>query len=141
MAARDYNFNRHVLIADGQIIGGYHQGAGFVIRWVEDDWEAMTGDDGIVWRSRKGSDLVEVEISLAAVSPSNDVLSAAYYKDRTLGFKFPLMARDYSGRSWVNADQAWVRKMPDFNRQRTAQAVTWMLHATVTDFFIGGSLL
>lgn len=130
---------------DITIIAGYQQLTGFAaddmveIKPRGDGIVPYDGADGEVGRSIDPNNCIEVTVTLAQTSASNDILSAFYDADKNTGNgMFPLAIKDLSGTTLISATQAWVLKYADSKIGRKIDTRQWTIHTGAADVNIGG---
>jgi hypothetical protein len=106
----------------------------------EDGFTTDTGVDGGVVLSVNNNESATMKMTLFHTSPSNDFLAAAYLKHRLTGIIPGIFTiKDLSGRSLVNARNAWIKKLPPWQRGKTVGEVEWNLGTDKLDLFPGGN--
>ena len=124
------------------IESGFGDGAAIMIKKATPDFTTKVGADGSVTRSKNGSQLYEVTITLLQTASGNAKLSAINLLDTSkpngagIG---PLMIADRQGTSLFFAKKAWIVQPPDveYNQEVTNRA--WTLAAVANKNFIGGN--
>lgn len=107
----------------------------------EDTFTKQVGSDGKVVRSRNRNRSGTIEITLQALSPTNDLLSAMHKLDEESGTGVaPFQVKDLNTTTLCSAQNAWVKKPPDMERAKETGVCVWVLDADVINFFVGGEV-
>ncbi|MBI5543608.1 MAG: DUF3277 family protein [Deltaproteobacteria bacterium] len=124
----------------GNIITGYAKDKKIKVSFAEDTWSLYVGCDGDFTRVVNRNESGEITISLAASSPSNDVLAAAWALDKQTGQgSGAFNVEDFNGTSLFGA-VAWVKKLPDLERGKELGENEWVLSFGKPNVvFLGGN--
>lgn len=124
----------------GAPIDGYGPDTFIKVAFDEDQWTYQPSNSGGGARSRNPNRAGTIEITLLASSPSNGYLSAIAIRDRQLGTgvgSFLVKDRATAAAS-CDAQNAWVQKMPDWERAKEIGQVTWILRSDRINIFHDG---
>lgn len=92
----------------------------------DDIWTVTVGADGEVVRSLSNDETLPLTCTLLASSISNAQLSALVIADRKSGDGvFPFGITDLALNSLVSSKEAFVKKMPPFDRAKAIGNVVW----------------
>lgn len=124
------------------LLTDFAKGTFVTVARVEPGFTVYEGSDGKVARAAKRSKLGTMKVRLMTSSPSNDVLSAYYNADQlTPGAGVQsAQVKDGSGTSLAMARNAWINKLPDFERAQEIGEVEWEFDLAAVDVHIGGTL-
>ena len=139
-----------VVVISQESTGFTHQVVGFAedsfIQLARDaeSWTHSTGADGYTTRTHNINSSGKVTLELMQSSPSNDVLSAIWNRDRV--FKnnsglFSITIKDGSGRSIARSDQAYISVFPDQTYGSSVNNNSWIISAANLERYIGGNSL
>lgn len=128
MSFASYDASQVIVTFAGSIISGYADGTFVMIEFDEQQYNKVTGADGLTQRSKTGNYAGSVTITLMNGSASNDVLSVAWNTDRVSNSgKGALLVKDLSGRTLWQAKNAWVRQMPSQGFGKDAENREWVM--------------
>jgi hypothetical protein len=108
----------------------------------EDAWALQVGADGDATRAKSNNRSGRVTLTLLQSSAANDALSAlAKVDEATPGgdAAAPLLIKDLSGRTLVQAETAWVVKQAAAEFAREASEREWILESNDLDVLVGGN--
>lgn len=124
------------------IESGYGEGEVIKIEQQTPDFVNKEGADGSVTRSKTGSRLTKVTITLMQTAKGNATLSAINNTDRLAGNGAgvaPILIRDQQGLSVFAAQHAWIEGPPVATYGREATHRDWVLWAADPERFDGGN--
>ena len=128
-----------VVLGDNPITG-YADGTFVEIEFDEQQWNKVTGADGLTSRSKTNNYAGTVTITLLATSPGNDVLNALWQKDRrNNNGVVPLLIKDASGRTRWSSQHAWVQQMPSQSFSKDTEEREWIIDCAELRGNIGGN--
>jgi len=137
---KTYNPSDVVVIYGAKQITGFSEDDMITIKPGGSGTQKYVGVDGEVSRSIDPDTTVEVTMTLATTSDSNDTLMEAYEADRTYGSGMQeLIIKDLSGSTIVSAAQAWVANMPTKKFGKKIDKNEWTMHTGQASSFIGGN--
>lgn len=126
---RSYDPTEVTMSFNGLTIDGY--GAGTFIKAArnKDGWTLQMGNSGTGARSRDPDQSGTIEFTLLVSSPANALLSQIAILDelRGSGVGNVLVKDRGTATAQVKAQNAWVKKHPDWERQKEVGEVTWIL--------------
>jgi hypothetical protein len=136
MAVKTYDPKQVAIYFGPVVISGWVTAS---VSYEDDSFEHTSGVDGEEMRTKKNDGRATLTLGLVQSSDSNDYLSGIAAADRlTNSGVLPLIIKDNSGRSLVESESAWVKKMPDFRREASPQPIEWMLSLSNAIVFHGG---
>lgn len=137
---KTYNPKDVSVIFGPWIMTGFAEDSKVVVERDEDAVNAVAGTDGQVSRSINNNKMGTVKLSLAQVSESNAVLSAAAAQDEAFSNAiYPLTVKDNGGNDLHISLSAWVQKMPASNYNKNVEAREWTIRCADLSMFVGGS--
>mgnify|MGYP000020098962 CR=1 FL=1 len=96
--------------------------------------------DGEVARSMDPDKTIEITVTLAHTSESNDYLSQLYEMDRETGKgMLPISIKDLSGRTLAQASEAWISNHAEVKRDKNIAEQEWVFNTGKANFSIGGN--
>lgn len=108
----------------------------------EDAFSMQVGAGGDVTRVRSRNRSGAVTVTLQAASPANDLLSAVALDDELFGTGTgPLLVKDLFGNTLIDADTAWIRKLPAVEFADDASGREWVFDCAELSMFVGGSVV
>lgn len=129
----------HVIIG-GTPISGFADGTFVQISFDEQQWNKVTGADGLTSRSKSNNFGGQVTITLLQTSNSNDVLSAIWNRDRRSNDGVvTLLVKDALGRTTWSAAQAWIQKMVDQDFSKETEEREWVFDCADLRGLAGGN--
>lgn len=136
---KTYNPKDIVVIAGFQQLTGFAEDDIVEVKPRGDGIVPYDGADGEVGRSIDPNDCLEITVTLAQTSESNDILSSLYDLDKNTGNgMFPFAIKDLSGSTLISATQAWVKTYADAKIGRKIDTRQWTIHTGKADVNIGG---
>lgn len=128
MSFAQYDSKQVKVIVDGNPISGYVDGTFVEVEFDEQQWNKVTGADGLTSRSKTNNYGGTVTITLQGTSPSNDVLSALWNRDRRNNTgAIPILIKDANGRTVWTAQKAWIQQMPNQAFSKDVEDREWVL--------------
>lgn len=125
----------------GNPIVGYAPGSMITVARSEDAFKVKVGADGHTARTRSRNKSGEITIRLLASSPLNDIFSALYTLDQTLGAGMgPFAISDLNSRTVLVAPFAWIKKLAEVEYSDEAAEREWVLQTSGFDGTVGGSI-
>ena len=140
MSFASYDASQVIVTFAGSIISGYADGTFVTVEFDEQQYNKVTGADGLTQRSKTNNYAGSVSITLLNGSASNDVLSVAWNSDRVNNSgKGALLVKDLSGRTLWQAKNAWVRQMPSQGFGKDAENREWVMDCDALSGQAGGN--
>ena len=140
MPVYNYDPKAVAVVFNATLIKGFADGDFVSVSYESDKWEHTSGADGEEIRTKSNDNRATLTLTLMQSSASNAVLSAAYLLDEAGNAgAFPIAITDTTGTSLVTGESAWIKKLPDFNRGKSATTVEWMISIANAKVFIGGN--
>lgn len=128
------------VILGGNPITGYADGTFVEIEFDEQQWNKVTGADGLTSRAKTNNYAGAVTITLLATSSGNDVLNSIWQRDRrNNNGAVPLLIKDSTGRTVWSAEYAWIRQMPTQGFSKETEEREWVLDCANMLGNIGGN--
>lgn len=130
-------YNPKLLIATfaGRILSGFADGTFAQVSKNEDGMMLKVGADGESAVAVNANESGKVTITLLNTSATNDFLSLAAGL-RTRG---ALQIKDLSGRTLVNAADAWIVKQADITKSKEIETSEWVFETGSLQVFSGGN--
>lgn len=127
----------------GNIVAtGLADGSWVTVERDEDAFSLYIGTDGSGTRARSNNRAGTITVRLAQSSATNDAYSAqhALAENGTPGAGvYPAMLRDNSGRTLVQAQNAWIQKLPSAEFGREATEREWVFRTEKLEMLVGGN--
>lgn len=121
---------------------GYADGTFISAEREEDAFSKSVGAGGDVTRVRNRNRSGSVTVTLQASSPTNDLLSAIANEDEILGTGVgTLLVKNINGTTILEAENAWIRKMPTVEAAKDASSREWAFDCAELVMVIGGALV
>lgn len=140
MSFAEYDASQVTIVFNGTPISGFVDGTFVTVEFDEQQWNKVTGADGLTQRSKTGNYTGKVTVTLLNGSPSNDVLSSAWNADRVDNTgKGPIIMRDLSGRTIWQAQNAWIQQMPSQGFGKDAENREWVFDCDELSGNAGGN--
>jgi hypothetical protein len=128
---KTYDPKQVQVIVNGVALQGFSEDSVVKVTRQADAFTQTIGVDGEGTRSKSNDHSAEIEVSLKQSSESNVVLSALANADRDSNAGLvAVMVKDNNGDSLHMCEQAYIKKMPDSEYNKTATDRVWTL---VTD--------
>jgi hypothetical protein len=142
MALSNYDPGKLVVTFKGILLTGYMDGTFLTAERTEDAFSMSVSADGKVTRVRSRDKTGTVTLTLQAASPGNDLLSAVALEDELFGTGTgALLVKDLLGNTVIDADTAWIRKMPTTDFADEASGREWAFDCAELGIFAGGSAI
>jgi hypothetical protein len=120
----------------------YMDGTFLSVARTEDAFTPQVGATGDVTRVRSRDRSGTVTLTLQAASPSNTLLSAVAVEDELFGTGFgPLMIKDLNGDTLVQAEVAWIQKLPDTEFSDEASGREWVFACAELFMHVGSGTI
>lgn len=142
MAVRDYDPGAVTLAWDGLDINGFAEGTFISFAMDTDAFTKVVGAQGDMTRVRVRNRGSRITFTLLQTSPDNDTLSLRHNRDiKGTAQKGPCTLKDNLGNTLIQAENAWLVKMPDAGFSADGdEGREWMLDLGETEATIGGSV-
>jgi hypothetical protein len=128
------------LAVAGVTVTGYADGAFIEVARSNDAWDATTGANGEVARTRTVDDMGTIVVTLQMSSDSNDDFSALAIADEKTGkASFPVIMKDSNGTSVAAGSVAWFQKLPTVTFSKGVEVREWTITVAHLELFVGGS--
>ena len=140
MAFAQYDPKQVMLVFNGVPLSGYADGTFIEVAFDEQQWNKVTGADGLTQRSKTNNYAGSITCTLMNGSSGNDALSAAWNSDRVSNTGIgSLLLKDMSGRTLWSANNAWVQQMPNQSFAKDATERAWVLDCDQLNGQSGGN--
>jgi hypothetical protein len=126
-----------------QIVGGA-EGTFVKVARDSDTWTHVTSVDNFATRVHSANDSGKITLTLLQSSPSNDVLTAVYNRDKQMKNSsglFTITVKDGSGRSVDFAQEAYISSFPERDYDQTLSNREWVISCTNLQSYVGGNSL
>ena len=137
-----YDFDQVTAVVGPILIDGYMEGTSISVEHEEDTFSHVTGDEGLVCRSKTLNRVAKITFTLMQSSAANDKLGVLLALDRDspngAGI-VPLSIVDRNGRTTLSASQCWISRGPDVNFDRVCVARVWVITAARLEPTYGGN--
>ena len=128
------------IIIGGNPITGFADGTFVNIEFDEQQWNKVTGADGLTSRAKTNNYAGNVTITLLSTSSGNDVLNALWKRDRRDNSgAVPLIVKDSSGRTVWSAQHAWVQQIPSQGFGKETEERAWTIATAALLGDVGGN--
>ena len=128
MAFAQYDSKQVLVIVGGAPISGFADGTFVEVAFDEQQWNKVTGADGLTQRSKTNNFAGNITITLMNGSNGNDALSALWNADRISNQGVvPVLVKDLSGRTLWAAENGWVQQMPNQAFGKDATERSWVI--------------
>lgn len=135
-----YNAAEVSMIFSGIPISGLADGTFVSVEQNEDSFAVTVGSDGESVRTATNNRSGRVTFTLLQSSLSNDLLSALHNADKLTGDGIgPLLLKDNSGRTVIEAAKSWVVRSPTAEFAREASSREWIIETADLVQFHGGN--
>ena len=128
------------VVFNGTPIDGFGAGTFIKVSRNEDGWTFQPSNSGGGARSRNPNRSGTIEFTLHTASPANGYLSAYAVADELSGSgvgEFYVTDRS-SLATECSAQNAWIKKFPDWEKAKETGEVTWVLEADDINMAFGG---
>ena len=140
MAYAQYDPNQILLIVGGAPISGYVDGTFIEVAFDEQQYNKVTGADGMTQRTKTNNYAGTITCTLRNTSAGNDALSALWNVDRVSGAgAVTAIVKDLSGRTLWAAQHAWIQQMPSQGFSKDAEDRAWVLDCDALVGHAGGN--
>lgn len=138
--ARTYSPKKVQLAIGPHIATGYADGTFIQVERTADQFQVVVGADGESARSASADKSGTIVVTVLQTSASNDFLSTALITDELTNLNtFPVLLRDGSGRTLVQAGEAWVKKYATIELGKEIVAREWTIETGELLIFEGGN--
>lgn len=128
------------VIVGGNPITGYADGTFVTVSFDEQQWNKVTGADGLTSRSKTNNYSGSITLTLLSTANSNDILSALWSRDRRSNDGVvSILVKDAMGRTKWSSSQAWIRQMPDQDFSKETEERAWILDCVDLQGEAGGN--
>lgn len=126
-----YDPTRVLVSFKGVPLDGFAAGTFIKVARNEDGWTFQPSNSGGGARSRNPNKSGTIEITLHTASPANGYLSTFAVADElTAEGVGEFMVKDMSTNGAIcNAQNAWIKKFPDWERAKETGEVTWVIES------------
>jgi hypothetical protein len=139
---RQYDPGQVIVNFKGVDISGFAEGTFVNAQREKEAFTKAVGADGAVTRVRSRDRSGMVTVTLQAASPVNDVLSSIAISDEIFGDGVgPLLVKDLLGNTLVDAESAWIRKVPDIEFGDEASSREWAFDCAELTIKVGGNVI
>lgn len=137
---KSYDPTKVSVIFNGTTITGFGPDTFVKVMRNEDGWSLQMGNSGSGARSRNPNKSGRCEVTLLTSDPSNALLMAFADTDELSGQGVgELLIKDRATALAVcSAQNAWVVKIPDWERAKEVGAVTWIIESDLMHIFHDG---
>ena len=140
MAYAQYDPAQVILIVGGSPMSGYVDGTFIEVSFDEQQWNKVTGADGMTQRSKTNNFAGSITLTLLNSAASNDVLSALWNTDRNNNNgAVPVLVKDLSGRTLWQAEHGWIQQMPNQGFSKNAENREWVIDCDALSGLAGGN--
>lgn len=138
--AKTYNPKKVLCSFAGFLITGFMDGTMITAARKDDQFDVVTGGDGETARVANPNKAGTVVITLMQTSASNDALSRMLQVDEiTNANTGALFVKDASGRTLVNAGEAWVKKYAEVTFGKELSGREWTIETGNLEIFAAGN--
>lgn len=142
MAMKTYDPAAVTVSYKGINITGYQDGTFIKAERSEDMFTKHAGSGGEVVRVQNRNKTGKVTVTLMMSSPTNDLLVAMALQDELTGRNFgAILIKDLHGNAKVESHEAWIMKMPDFDRAKESGSTVWVFECSDLDIRPGGNVI
>lgn len=136
----NYDPGRIVATFKGIPVLGFMDGTFIEAQRNEDAFSVAVGAQGDVARVRNRNVTGTVKMTLQAVSPTNDRLSAQHAADVVSGVgEGALLVKDLNGTTLLHAESAWIKKLPDVAYSADLPGREWTFECADLEMVVGGA--
>ena len=140
MATKTFDFRKVGVSFKGQLITGFMDGTAITVSRDEDAFSKHTGSDGEVSRAAIANKGGSAVLTLKQTSASNDSLSNALATDELTNLGTGVFSIvDASGRTVVNAPEAWIKKSAEVTFGQDIEGREWTIDLGRLETFVGGN--
>lgn len=142
MGLLNYDPKAVVVTYQGVNVTGYQDGTFIEVERAADSFTKHVGSGGQVARSKSADRSGKITLTLMAVSPTNDLLSALLILDETSGLNYgSFQLKDLHGNLKCQAHETWIMKAPKVERAEKTGSVVWIFECSDIDIFAGGNVV
>lgn len=136
-----YDPQKVVASLAGIQLSGFAPGTFIKVSRNEDAFALAVGADGGGARTKNANRSGRIEMTFLHTAPVNDALQALYVIDDATGAGVgPFMLKDLSSDiGLVHAQNAWIMKLPDFERGKESGEITWIAETLDVEMFHSGN--
>jgi len=140
MAYAQYDPGQVIVVIGGAPVSGFADGTFVSVSFDEQQWNKVTGADGLTQRSKTNNYAGSITITLLNSARSNDALSQLWTEDRERNDgAVPVLIKDLSGRTIWQAEHGWVQQMPDQGFAKSAESREWVIDCDSLRGIAGGN--
>lgn len=140
MSFASYDPKQVQVIVDGNPITGYADGTFVEVEFDEQQWNKVTGADGLTSRSKTNNYGGAITITLLATANGNDILSALWQKDRRANTGvFNALIKDATGRTVWSSAKSWIQQMPTQGFSKDTEERAWIIDCADLQGHAGGN--
>jgi len=140
MTVKTYDAGQFILIFGGVSASGLNDGVFAVASRDEPAFTNGSGSDGEGWRAKSNNRTGTIVVTLLQTSLANDGYSAIAALDEASGDGVsPILLKDGSGRTLIQADTAWIEKYADSEFARDISTREWTFKTDRLNTFVGGN--
>jgi hypothetical protein len=140
MSVETYSPKKVQVIVGVALIQGFADGTFINVERSVDAFTLSVGADGEASRVHSPDRSGTITITLAQTSDSNDILSAlAIADDLSLQGTIPVLVKDNNGRTLVEANTAWVKKLPAQEYSKEMSTREWVIECAELNIHVGGN--
>jgi len=138
--AKTFDPKNVTIVAGGHIVGGYADGTFVTAERNRDAFSLTVGADGEGARAKSNDKSGRITLTLLQSSASNDVLSGYATAEEFVGGggQFPIIIKDNSGTTLVEAATAWIVKKPAVEFGNEISDREWIIESDDLDLLVGG---
>ena len=130
------------VIVDGNPITGFADGTFVEVEFDEQQWNKVTGADGLTSRAKTNNYAGTITVTLLATSNGNDILSNLWNRDRRSNTGVAnVLIKDSTGRTVWSSAQTWVQQMPGQAFSKDTEERAWILDSANLVGNAGGNQL
>lgn len=139
---QSYDPTQQTIVFDNVLLDGYGPDTFIKVSRDEDTWSYQPSNSGRGARSRNPNKAGKFEFTLLASSPSNALLSAIARADELTGAGVGnVFVKDRTtAAAYCKAQNGWIVKPPDYERQKELGAITWVIQTDQVDIFHDGTI-
>ena len=140
MAIKTFDPRKVFVTFAGKLLTGFMDGTAIAVSRNEDAFTLLVGSDGEASRTANANKSGTAVLTLKQTSASNDVLSQQHALDELSNTgSGALQIKDASGRTLINAPDAWVKKWANVDLGKEETGREWTIECGRLDMFIGGN--
>ena len=130
------------VIVDGNPITGFADGTFVEVEFDEQQWNKVTGADGLTSRAKTNNYAGTITVTLLATSNGNDIMSALWNRDRRNNTGVVnVLIKDATGRTVWSSPQSWVQQMPTQGFSKDTEERAWVIDCANLAGNAGGNQL